>query len=195
MLMTAHPEGGTTVKMTETLDGVFAPLNFNPLVHVTTVARNAESLMRLEELALLRGDTAEASSAASAPSRSGSTPRRSGRPSRGSRGTSRPTIDLVPYVGANGPSRELADLMRGEGDIVRHEGEKVAGHRDEAGELHAVSTRCTHLGCQVSWNAAERSWDCACHGSRFAPDGAVLHGPAVRGLERTPVRDASSARD
>jgi carbon monoxide dehydrogenase subunit G len=61
MLMTAHPEGGTIVKMTETLDGVFAPLNLNPLVHLTTVARNAESLMRLEELALLRSDAAEAS--------------------------------------------------------------------------------------------------------------------------------------
>ena len=51
-------------------------------------------------------------------------------------------------------------------------GEKVAGYRDEGGNLIAVSARCTHLGCQVNWNRAERSWDCPCHGSRFAPDGA-----------------------
>jgi nitrite reductase/ring-hydroxylating ferredoxin subunit len=83
--------------------------------------------------------------------------------------------------------RPIEDLRPGEGDIVRMGGEKVAGYRDDDGTLHAVSTTCTHLGCQVNFNAAERSWDCPCHGSRFAPDGRVLHGPAVHGLERKPV--------
>ena len=51
--MELKPEDdGTTVRMTENLDGLFAPLRLNPLVHVATLARNAESLMRLEELAL-----------------------------------------------------------------------------------------------------------------------------------------------
>jgi glycine/D-amino acid oxidase-like deaminating enzyme/nitrite reductase/ring-hydroxylating ferredoxin subunit len=84
-------------------------------------------------------------------------------------------------------TRSLEQLARGEGDIVRLDGEKVAGYRDEDGELIAVSPRCTHLGCQVNWNAAERSWDCPCHGSRFAPGGEVLHGPAVHRLERKPI--------
>jgi glycine/D-amino acid oxidase-like deaminating enzyme/nitrite reductase/ring-hydroxylating ferredoxin subunit len=83
--------------------------------------------------------------------------------------------------------RAIEDLQRGEGDIVRLDGEKVAGYRDEDGTLVAVSPTCTHLGCQVNWNRAERSWDCPCHGSRFAPDGAVLQGPAVHRLERKPV--------
>ena len=56
------------------------------------------------------------------------------------------------------------------------------------GTLHVVGARCTHLGCVVGWNEAERSWDCPCHGSRFdARDGAVLNGPAARGL--TPLRE------
>jgi len=83
--------------------------------------------------------------------------------------------------------RSLDDLRPGEGDIVRHDGEKVAAYRDEDGAAIAVSPTCTHLGCQVNFNTAERSWDCPCHGSRFAPDGSVLQGPAVHRLERKPV--------
>jgi Rieske Fe-S protein len=61
---------------------------------------------------------------------------------------------------------------------------KKGVYRDEDGDLHAVSLRCPHMGCLVRFNAAERSWDCPCHGSRFAVDGSVLEGPAVSPLER-----------
>jgi glycine/D-amino acid oxidase-like deaminating enzyme/nitrite reductase/ring-hydroxylating ferredoxin subunit len=81
-------------------------------------------------------------------------------------------------------TRSLEDLAPGEGDVVRLGGEKVAGHRRDDGSLVAVSSRCTHLGCQLNWNTAERSWDCPCHGSRFSPEGEVLQGPAVKPLER-----------
>jgi glycine/D-amino acid oxidase-like deaminating enzyme/nitrite reductase/ring-hydroxylating ferredoxin subunit len=84
-------------------------------------------------------------------------------------------------------TRRIEELRPGEGDIVRLAGEKVAGYRHEDGRLVAVSTRCTHLGCQVNWNPAERSWDCPCHGSRFTPDGDVLQGPAVHRLEHKPM--------
>jgi glycine/D-amino acid oxidase-like deaminating enzyme/nitrite reductase/ring-hydroxylating ferredoxin subunit len=76
------------------------------------------------------------------------------------------------------------ELAPGEGAIARHQGELVAAHRDDSGRLLAVSATCTHLWCRLAWNAAERSWDCPCHGSRFAPDGKVIEGPAVRDLER-----------
>ncbi|HEX2161949.1 MAG TPA: FAD-dependent oxidoreductase [Thermoleophilaceae bacterium] len=85
-------------------------------------------------------------------------------------------------------SRPIDSLAPGEGDIVEHDGEKVAAYRDDDGALLAVSSRCNHLGCQLNWNRAERSWDCPCHGSRFAPDGRVLQGPAVHALERKPLR-------
>jgi uncharacterized protein YndB with AHSA1/START domain len=45
-------DGGTIVRMTENPDGVYRPLTLNPLLHLLTLARNSESLMRLEELAL-----------------------------------------------------------------------------------------------------------------------------------------------
>jgi len=69
-----------------------------------------------------------------------------------------------------------------EGDIVKVEGSKAGIYRDGAGELRAVSVACTHMGCALGWNTVDRTWDCPCHGSRFAADGAVLHGPAVKPL-------------
>ena len=44
--------------------------------------------------------------------------------------------------------------------------------------LTPSSKRCPHLGCALKWNSAERSWDCACHGSRFSENGKVLDNPA-----------------
>ncbi len=75
------------------------------------------------------------------------------------------------------------DLPAGTGAVMGPRGGKCAVYRDETGQLHAVSATCTHLGCTVAFNSLERTWDCPCHGSRFAPDGAVLHGPATRPLE------------
>jgi Rieske Fe-S protein len=62
-------------------------------------------------------------------------------------------------------------------------GERAAAFRDDDGHLHAVSPVCTHLGCIVAFNSAERTWDCPCHGSRFTVDGKVVEGPAVADLK------------
>lgn len=75
------------------------------------------------------------------------------------------------------------DLAPGEGAVVEVGGERVAAYRDEAGAVHAVSPVCTHLGCIVAFNTAEKSWDCPCHGSRFDHLGRLLAGPAVEDLE------------
>lgn len=61
-------------------------------------------------------------------------------------------------------------------------GRPVLVVRSEDGGLHAVSGKCSHMGCELRWNGAEGSWDCDCHGSRFAPDGRVLDGPALAPL-------------
>jgi glycine/D-amino acid oxidase-like deaminating enzyme/nitrite reductase/ring-hydroxylating ferredoxin subunit len=85
--------------------------------------------------------------------------------------------------------RSAGDLAPGEGGTVRVGARKVGAYRDDTGVLHAVSVNCTHLGCAVAWNAAETSWDCPCHGSRFHYDGTVLEGPAVKDLKQESLDD------
>jgi Rieske Fe-S protein len=75
------------------------------------------------------------------------------------------------------------DLEPGEGRIVADGVRQVAECRDEDGNHHRLSARCTHLGCIVRWNEGDSTWDCPCHGSRFDADGTVLNGPATKPLE------------
>jgi glycine/D-amino acid oxidase-like deaminating enzyme/nitrite reductase/ring-hydroxylating ferredoxin subunit len=80
------------------------------------------------------------------------------------------------------------DLGPDEAAILKVDGHNVAGYRDPEGRLHACSAVCTHMGCIIGWNGADRTWDCPCHGSRFALDGTVIHGPAVKPLEPVEVK-------
>lgn len=78
---------------------------------------------------------------------------------------------------------ELAELSRGEGKILNYQGKRIGLFKDEKGELFAVDPVCRHAACIVKWNNTERSWDCPCHGTRYAPDGSLLNGPSVAPLK------------
>lgn len=80
------------------------------------------------------------------------------------------------------PERELSDVGRGDGEIIRYMGRKVGAYRDMEGEVHLVEPKCPHLGCELSWNGDDLTWDCPCHGSRFTFDGALITGPADRAV-------------
>lgn len=77
----------------------------------------------------------------------------------------------------------MSDPAEGEG-VVGRRGLLPEGRARVDGRLCSVTALCTHLGGTLSWNDAERSWDCPLHGSRFTPDGEVLEGPATRPLRR-----------
>jgi len=77
-----------------------------------------------------------------------------------------------------------AAIPPGGAGIVGDGEEKIAAWRDEGGTLHCFSAACTHKGCTVTWNNADRTWDCPCHGSVFSAYGEVIHGPARQPLKR-----------
>ncbi|MGD6802598.1 FAD-dependent oxidoreductase [Rossellomorea vietnamensis] len=80
--------------------------------------------------------------------------------------------------------RRLEELENGEGGVVTLDGKRAGAYRNDHGEVTVVDTTCTHMGCELGWNNAEKSWDCPCHGSRFSACGDVIEGPAVKPLKK-----------
>ena len=74
-------------------------------------------------------------------------------------------------------------LNEGEGKVIKVGEKELGAYKDENGKIYLVSVACTHLGCTVTWNNAEKTWDCPCHGSRFNYDGSVIHAPALMRLK------------
>ncbi|MFZ5673326.1 MAG: FAD-dependent oxidoreductase [Pseudomonadota bacterium] len=101
-----------------------------------------------------------------------------------------PTRPYAEDFHQSGDSRSVVgtveEIPRGEGGVIVNGKEKIAVWKDGGGRLHSFSAACTHKGCILTWNNADHTWDCPCHGSIFAADGSVIHGPAREPL--TPVQ-------
>ena len=89
----------------------------------------------------------------------------------------------------------VTEVPPGTGAVVKLDGRRCAVYRDEDGRATVLSARCTHLGCIVAFNDAETTWDCPCHGSRFAVDGTVVQGPAQKPLAQQSDGEAGEAED
>jgi nitrite reductase/ring-hydroxylating ferredoxin subunit len=103
-------------------------------------------------------------------------------------------VDTLAQYGERVSSGEVgspAEVPAGTGAVMRRGLSKLAIYKDAAGGVQTFSAVCPHLGCIVHWNGSEKTWDCPCHGSRFASGGAVLDGPATRPL--SPVVDEAAA--
>lgn len=84
---------------------------------------------------------------------------------------------------------DVSGIEPGQGAVIeKSEEEKVAVYRDPQGVLYTFNPACRHMGCMVSWNNAEKTWDCHCHGSRYNAKGEVIYSPAVYGLLEKKIR-------
>jgi len=84
---------------------------------------------------------------------------------------------------------ELGDIKNGEGGVIEYKGKKIGVYKDKDGNIFAVKPVCTHLGCILNWNGADKTWDCPCHGSRFNYTGENLYDPAYKSLEKIDLEE------
>lgn len=98
--------------------------------------------------------------------------------------------DLTPDV----PVPRVLTVSRQDGWYRERARETVFLVWDGDKSVHALSATCTHLGCQVRWDAKSTTFRCPCHGGVFDPQGNVVSGPPPRPLARVDARlDASGA--
>jgi Rieske Fe-S protein len=82
---------------------------------------------------------------------------------------------------------EILEVKEGEGKIVNYNGKKVGVYKDDKGDYFCINPVCSHLKCGVSFNEAEKTWDCQCHGSRYDIKGNILEGPTVKPLDKVTI--------
>lgn len=83
----------------------------------------------------------------------------------------------------------FANIENDTGHVLEYKGQKVGIYKDKNGKIHTVNPICTHLGCLLSWNNLDKTWDCPCHGSRFDYMGHQLYNPAIRDLDVVEVEE------
>ena len=81
------------------------------------------------------------------------------------------------------PKETIAQIKNGEGKIVEINNQRVGIYKDEKGEIYKINPTCKHLGCELSWNNLDKTWDCPCHGSRYDYKGNLIYGPSVKDLD------------
>ena len=81
----------------------------------------------------------------------------------------------------------IDNIKNDEGGIIEKDGEKIGVYKDIEGKIYAVKPICTHLGCLLNWNSADKTWDCPCHASRFDYKGKNIYNPALKDLKKIEI--------
>jgi len=84
---------------------------------------------------------------------------------------------------------DLSEIANDNGAIIKINGTNVGVYKDTSGNVYAVKPVCSHLGCTLTWNNLDKTWDCPCHGSRFDYMGNSIYDPANKGLEILNIED------
>lgn len=80
--------------------------------------------------------------------------------------------------------QQSEQLKKGQANRFKIDDKAAGMYKDVNGEVHYLDLTCTHLGCEVSFNDGDRTWDCPCHGSIFDGTGKVISGPAKIPLKK-----------
>lgn len=87
----------------------------------------------------------------------------------------------------NIPDDTINAIEKEDGKIIEVDGKKVGIYKDKEGKLFAIKPVCSHLGCELSFNNLDKTWDCPCHGSRFDYTGKSIYDPSIKDLEQIPI--------
>ncbi|MBE5821944.1 MAG: FAD-dependent oxidoreductase [Clostridiales bacterium] len=83
-----------------------------------------------------------------------------------------------------GSNYTIEDIGKEQGGVIEHNGDKVGIYKDKEGKIYAVKPQCKHLGCLLTWNNLDKTWDCPCHGSKYDYLGHVIYSPTVEDLDK-----------
>ncbi len=83
---------------------------------------------------------------------------------------------------------DLPEVEIGEGKIINYNGKKIGVFKNENEDYFCINPVCAHLKCSLSFNEAEKTWDCPCHGSRYDIKGNILEGPTVKPLDKISIK-------
>lgn len=87
------------------------------------------------------------------------------------------------------PDGSIEEIENDNGGIININGINVGIYKDTSGNVFSVKPVCSHLGCELTWNNLDKTWDCPCHGSRFDYMGENIYNPANKPLEKINIDD------
>ncbi len=94
----------------------------------------------------------------------------------------------VSSISGNNPQKVFFDERDRDAYIEEVERRDVWAIKNGEKDITVFSPICPHLGCRYTWHPERDEFICPCHGSVFAKDGKVLHGPAPRPLDTLPTK-------
>jgi len=104
------------------------------------------------------------------------------------------TVISFAFEKANIPIGDIEEIQNDNAAIININGTNVGIYKDTSGNIFSVKPVCSHLGCSLTWNNLDKTWDCPCHGSRFDYMGNNIYDPANRGLELINIEDLKPAK-
>lgn len=104
------------------------------------------------------------------------------------------TVISFAFEKAEIPMGSIEQIENDSAEIININGTNVGIYKDTSGNIFSVKPACSHLGCTLTWNNLDKTWDCPCHGSRFDYMGNNIYNPANRGLELINIEDLKIAK-